>query len=430
MKRASSAIAMVACVLGICAARANAEAYTWSGPDNGNWVDPANWSPAAPAFSNNVADTAEVTSGIIKDTAGSFVNTTFSPHLILRSGTTLNLGGYHSDTLTSAQLDGATILMGGATNLAGSIEVTAASTIRSGSSDNNTISAVFSGSGDLDIYNYQPSTRSVAITGNSSTYSGTWTVYDANGLHRPTNFSGNLGTGELHVTTGAVVGVGASTTLDWTLDLDGGTIYSGGSAGAYHHTGTVTLLSDATIRNTTDYSGKHVYMDGEITGNAKLSLAHGTTNRKVILNHANTYTGGTEVINYTARVSAAEGLSTGDLHVDTGATLEIAVSGVMSTLADVYLDSDGVSSFGKLNLSTGTLTIVNYAFVGGTGGWETPVDYTALTPGDYTSAELPDYITGTGTLRVLAVPAPEPATLAMLAVGGLTLAGTAGRRRG
>ncbi|MCG3179918.1 MAG: hypothetical protein BIFFINMI_02268 [Phycisphaerae bacterium] len=422
--RARIAFATLVALLVAAAPSFGAVAYTWSGPVDGDWLTATNWSPGG--FSNTVGDTAEVTSGTVKAVG----NTTFSSTLILRSGTVLSLEAYKSQVVTALKLDGGSIYMGSATSLAGNIEVTAASIIQSGSADNNTISAAFSGSGNLSIYNNQAVTRSVTFSGNSSGYSGTWFIYDGNGLHRPTNLYGNLGTGELYVNTGASVTVGTSTTLDWTLDLVGGTISSGGSAGAYHHTGTVTLLSDATIRNVTDYSGKHVYMDGEITGNAKLSLSHGASNRKVILNHANSYTGGTEVLNNTAQVTAAAGLGSGDLHVDGGATLEITITGVMSQLADVYLDNNA-GVYGKLNLSTSTITTVNFAYVGGTGGWEAPVGYTSLAAGDYTSANLSSYITGSGTLHVLAVQAevPEPATLGLLLMGGLGMLGGAIRRR-
>ncbi|MDD4890039.1 MAG: PEP-CTERM sorting domain-containing protein [Phycisphaerae bacterium] len=107
--------------------------------------------------------------------------------------------------------------------------------------------------------------------------------------------------------------------------------------------------------------------------------------------------------------------------VRAGATLMVTPAGTSLT-GGLYLDYIGIEGFdfGKLDLVSG-ITTVPFAYTGGTGG----TGYSALAPGDYTSANLPDYITGAGTLHVV----PEPATMAFLALGGLAMIGSAIRRR-
>jgi hypothetical protein len=396
---------VVAGILALASLSALADSYTWIGAVNADWLTASNWSPADPAFANTVNDVCDVNSGgqpQIKTTGQ-----TFNGRLNIQAGAILSSDSYNfSVTISNLHLIGGKVVMGSADNWSGNIAVDSNSELWSGEGDNNGLSAVFSGSGNLFVTNRQGATRSLSISGTSPGYSGKWTVTGV----RPTNFSGNLGTGALKATVGTAVGVNANTTLDWELDLQGGTITSGGSGSAYHHSGTVTLLSAAIIKNTTDYGGKHVYFDGTITGSGRITLSHVTSDRKVILNHANSYSGGTIVNDNQAIANVAGSLGTGNLQVKPGATMEIKVTGVLTPLAGIYLDLSGVST-GKLNLAASTTTTVAVARMGGSGGWLAPVGYTELPAGSYTAATLPGYLVGTGTLLVK--PIAPPGTIVM-----------------
>jgi hypothetical protein len=106
--------------------------------------------------------------------------------------------------------------------------------------------------------------------------------------------------------------------------------------------------------------------------------------------------------------------------VNTNAQLLVDASDAMARSADLYLDAAG-GLYGKINIgAAATTTTVSRAFVGGQGGWETPVNYSQLTPGDHTSGTDPNYIAGSGTLAVVPYVLPGQPLVGNLAVSNVT----------
>lgn len=395
------------CLLAVLAAWANpavANNYTWNGPQGGSLTDPNNWTPGG--FANAVGDVCDLTSGCqVVGFGAAFAKVTFTAQLNTASSCLITMSGYIQPyTFSNLHLRGGTVVNGSAGTIAGYVTVESNSVLVSGGGDNDAISAVFSGSGNLSFTNREVSGKASQVSADNSAYSGTWTVYNVAGGGAQFGSAANtLGTGGFKLTPSASnTTVSCNTACPWDVDLSGKVVTVTYSYGSCTHSGTITLRSSAIFRVSTDYAGKNGTFTGKITGSGKfLTTGVTSTNRLIVVtNPANDFSGGTEVLTYACRASTKGCLGTGHVHVDAGAWLFAEASGVMARTADIYLDYNGVS-YGKLYMGPASVTtMVNRAYVGGTGGWETAVGYTQLLPGIHTSTTDPNYIAGGGALVV------------------------------
>ncbi len=417
----------VAVLVVALAAVAQAETFTWSGAPSADWVTPANWTPAgAGTFVNDAAHATDVchinAGGVAKDTAASFVPTTFYPQLNVNAGATLDIGGYHGDTVNDLQLNGGAVTLGSASSLSGAVTVTGTSALSVTGANNDNLNASVSGTGDLDISCVSGNT--LKINGNNSAYSGKWTFKGGGGY---TEMTTAPGTGVLRFEVGNVR-ISVDTSIPWELDTNGGKVTVTRQYNARTHTGQFTLESDAILDAATDGYGKKGTINGQVTGVGRL-----TTRARVALvlgSGLNDYSGGTRVDTAVLEAMATGSLGLGNVQVDPGADLKVFATDTMNPAADLYLDFDGASSYGQIDLGVGgTVTTVTGFYVGGLGGWDAPAGYTPYGAGDYTSASpgMGNYLNGSGTLHVLGsgAPIPEPAGLGLI---GMALLGLRRRR--
>jgi hypothetical protein len=384
-------------------ANLSSSAYTWSGPANGNWLSAANWAPAG--FVNAPSNTCTVEAG---GQAKALVNgDTFYAQLNINTGAVLFLGDYISPiTVSNLHLCGGMLLLGAAQNVGGRIAVDAASTLVSGGEYGNGFAAVISGSGDLALTNRMNSFGSYSqLTSANPNFSGRWILNSTGQCSWEfTKYNGcNVGSGGLVFTPrGTNFIISADTSCPWELDLRGASVRVDYAYGNNAHGGAITLLSDVIFQT----SFGRTTFSGQVTGPGGLKLYSAATSggqMVVLTNTLNNYAGGTEVITNIAQAATANALGTGHVRVNPGATLEAVASAVMSRNSWLYLDASG-SVYGKLAMpAADTLTTCARAFIGGFGGWQSPVGYTELAPGFYNSSSpgMANYLTGSGTLRVL-----------------------------
>lgn len=409
-------------VLLFLAGMAGATSYTWSGPANGNWTNAANWSPSG--FANAVGDVCDVNSGgtpQINNANGTIVS--FAPQLNINSGATLGtVSGLGTIAFTNLHLNGGTLsLNGGAITVKGAIAMDANSTLfgPGQGTSGNTISSVFSGSGDLVITNGPSNNGTLTLTADSSAYSGKWKMTGGLGEVQ-FNGTSRLGTGQIWSTLTPIWVYPSSETLSLplVLDLKGKSCSFANDNASFSCSGMFTLQSDAVIVNKVGNNSSFLNINGEITGAGKVTLQNGRSTDAAIgmtsLNHTNnSYTGGTIVTNTVpsvtlrtgARAAAPGCLGTGNLWVTPGATLSITTTNVMNRAASLYLDNNGTYT-GRLDLAASTTTTVTKAYIGGTGGWLAPVGYTKLASGTYTTNNpaMLNYLTSSGKLVVLSPP--------------------------
>jgi hypothetical protein len=395
---------------------AGATSYTWSGAAGGSLTDPANWSPSG--FANAVGDVCDLTPGCQVTGAGAnFTKVTFTAQLNTAASSVITIAGYIQPyTFSNLHLRGGTLLNGSAGTIAGYVTVENDSVLVSGPDNNDTFSAVLSGSANLTFSNRETSGKTASISANNSGYSGTWTLYTLSGGNTTFgNAAGSVGTGGIKFSpTASGVSVTCDTACPWDVDVSGKVITVTYGYGGCSHNGPITLRSAATFKVSTDGSGKNGTLNGKISGSGKLMTTGTTsTNRQIVItNSTNDYSGGTEVLTFACRATRQGVLGTGNVHVDPNAWLLAEVSGVMTNTADIYLDYNG-TNYGKLYMGPASVTTtVNRAYVGGTGGWETAVNYTSLTPGNHTALTDPNYLAGNGTLAV--VPFVQAGTPLML----------------
>lgn len=381
-------------------------AYTWSGPANGNWLSASNWTPEG--FVNAPGNTCTVEAAGLPTALTD--GDSFYARLNIHTGAVLFLGDYVSPvTVSSLHMQGGTLLLGAAQGVGGLIVVDAASTLVSGGSYGNSLSAEISGAGDLTLTNRMNSTLSYSqVTSVNTNFSGRW-ILNSTGqcTWEFAKFNGcNVGTGGLVFTPrGTNFIISTDTSCPWSLDLQGAAVKVDYSYGNNAHGGTITLQSDAVFQ----VSANKTTFSGQVTGPGGLKLYAASTSggqMVVLTNTLNNYAGGTEVITNNAQAATANALGTGHVRVRPGATLEATASAVMNRKSWIYLDASG-SVYGKLAMpAADTLTTCARAFIGGTGGWQAPADYTELAPGFYTSSSpgMENFLTGSGTLQVLSAP--------------------------
>jgi len=135
--------------------------------------------------------------------------------------------------------------------------------------------------------------------------------------------------------------------------------------------------------------------------------------------------------NQTATISSAISGSGSLTKEDTGGLI---LSGANTYSGDttvvdglLRLDSAFLSNTADVRLFTGTATLLNLNFIGSDTIRSLYIDNVPQPVGTYSASNLADWIDGTGSLVVTAV--PEPGYLAVVAVGGLGAAMLARRRR-
>jgi len=408
-------------VLALTGMLAQAGNYTWIGAAGSDWTNATYWSPAG--FANLTSDVCVVNSGGNPRvrTSGS----TFAAQLTLNAGAVLDSSGYNGGwAVSNLVLNGGSCRPSSSETAQGAVTVTADSTLVGAGGDNCTIAFNISGSGNLSFTNLQTSGRSTSINGNNANYSGAWTVNNAASGSITFN-TASVGTGGLTLnSTASNVTIATSTACPWDVDLRGKTISL--NSQTYTHSGQITVRSPVLLSYSGDYGGKNVTFSGKVTGSGKITVFVSTSKTPcpVVLNNpTNDFSGGLEVLPYSsiACQAAAKGsLGSGPVHVDTNVTLQATVSGVMTNSADIYIDGSG-TTYGNLNMASASITTtVGRAFVGGLGGWESPIGYTQLTPGNYTSNNLPNYISGSGTLAVVPVVVAGLPSLLNMAVSNVT----------
>jgi hypothetical protein len=377
--------------------------FTWTGPDNGNWLDAANWTPAG--FANSFIDVCTVNAGgKPKATATS----TFYPKLNLDKGASLSIENFNVATATNLHLRGGTLIGSYGDTLAGNITMASNSVLVINGDYGFKLTATLTGSGNLTITNRHLGTAGIRTV--SPAYSGVWDLWTDGGVGAifDSDFSCNPGVGGLKLNPGASgYHITTDTVCPWELDLASTSLRVEGYYRSPTHSGDVTLRSEALLYVGDGYfTTQSATFTGKMTGSGKLRLKSFGTGRVILANTTSDYTGGTEVITNNAQAAAMHALGSGDVRVDVGATLDATVSGVMDPLRAIYLDSNGVS-YGVLSMGLSSITTtVAAAYIGGTGGWEAPTGYTSLPQGVYSSASpgMSNYITGSGVLQVLVPP--------------------------
>lgn len=294
------------------------------------------WDAASSVKDNMVSSSAGTNASLygirIEDTylntiaiRGVAVNGSASPsledgHLILGSGGIDIAAGKNLD------IDAVLELQGDQTwNIAGGSSLTIQGSKAGTSSPGNHILSFITGNGDVTIRN---STLDADPSGiarvNANTYintaaaafTGNWTIgagveITMNGKDSQTAASG-WGSGAITL-QGATVLTGWEnvTTNTWKnhFILEEGTVSSfGGSSGI---------------------SGKILTLSGEISGKGALSK---TTANTLVLSHANTYEGGTQIQEGTVKIGDKRALGTGTATVFTGGTLDLSRLNVDNTL--------------------------------------------------------------------------------------------------
>ena len=198
----------------------------------------------------------------------------------------------------------------------------------------------------------------MTLSGNGNNFSGGLTVNNGEvyGDYNSANNStiGAFGTGTITINAGGTVeydpnnGVGSTSTVTLANNvvLNGGT-YIGGD-GLQHLTGTINVTAASTVES--EWTGKNVYLDGQIIGSGGLNLAdvgNGTTQASTIYitNNANTFSGVVTVNSGTS--GSSDGLQ---LVVSGSTALQYATVNVLGT----NTGADGAQNGGGAIIFAGT----------------------------------------------------------------------------
>lgn len=256
--------------------------------------------------------------------------------------------------------------------------------------------------------------------------------------------NGALGTGTFSInSTSTIQAGGAARTLANNVAFGGTTTISGSNAFTFNgaattsgaitrtitvsNTGGTTFGGTFTIQGTTSpgiavFNGTSaVIFNGVVQdGAAGPGLLRYSGSSTLTLNNSNTYSGGTQLTVSGANVIANHdgALGAGNVSLTApGVTLTLqngATNNYVNDNASISLVStSGAAPFSVLNLNfTGTPDTVGNLIIDGV----------AVPAGTYNASNEPGFITGTGSLNVLAVAIPEPATYMLIGLGALVCA--------
>jgi autotransporter-associated beta strand protein len=393
---------------------------TWNVNTSGLWSTSANWlSGTIPGTA--AGDTANLTFNITTNVTVT-IDTT-------RTLGTLNIGD------TTTQSNSYTLASSGGATLTFDNGASAAALTQNSTSNGDTISATTVLNSALNITNNNATKTltlsggitagtagtkaitiggsaagGVVISGNIGPGSGDISIVKNNGNNTLTLSGNNTFTGGVTLNSG-ILALNSPTALGATgsiLTITGGTLIGntaitnanpqkwngnfsfGGTTNLDMGTGAVTMNANRTIT----ISGSGTYTEGGIIGdsssNFSLTVANGATNLitgKLVLNGANTYTGGTNVNGGLVQFGSVSAIPvTGSILLGSGGAL--AVAGAYTTLADWLAESRlsrdsigalaltadssenfdaGTAGFMSLSLGAAVGTVVNYT------GANTPV---------------------------------------------------------
>ena len=180
-----------------------------------------------------------------------------------------------------------------------------------------------------------------------------------------------------------------------------GTLANGFDLNGANRTFTIANGSAAT-----DFVVAAVVTSGTGTG----ALTKAGAGLMALTNPGNNYTGGTSITGGTLAPQADGALGTGGVTVSPGAVLDLSTgvtTGAIADTATLTLSSSG-STFSVVSFGASTLNeSVGQLLVNGV----------PQSSGTYTSANLPNFITGSGSITVV----PEPASLGQLGLGAAAL---------
>ena len=312
------------------------------------------------------------------------------------SGTAITLTGTGGDNL------GALRAVGGTAEWAGNVTITSSST-RLGAVNNGTLivsGQIVAPSLTLLVRTDTPSSK-VVLTNAANDYGSTDLVVGTL----------QIDGGDDRLSTGGRLRLGNTSNVSSTVfDLNGynqevAGLTTQGTTMSNTVTNTAGTLSTLTVNN----SGADYSYDGFLTGNLALTKSG---SKNLTLEAANTYTGGTLITAGQLVADADDALGFGDVTIDALAVLDLSsaslTTGAIDDMATLSLDSSG-SDYAVVAFGSSTLDEIVGSLL---------IDGVAQAVGTYTQADLPNYITGAGSITVV----PESSTLLLAVFGLLSLA--------
>lgn len=260
---------------------------------------------------------------------------------------------------------------------------------------------------------------SVHLNGDNSSFTGGFQMNKGAGSTGPTLIMDShtaLGSNTLYLNAG---------TLQATTDMTGGNaITTGVSLG-----GNATLTgSDMEFSGSFGFYGAYlktftvennVTIDSSISpgGNAFDTLIKSGPG-KLTLKDLNGYDDGTQVLAGTIEVTSSGALGIGSVTISPGAMLTLETDAGIDDGSSIFLLSNaGLFAKLDLNFDSSFSETVQSLFIDGV----------AMPAGTYKASDLPDFLTGTGSLNVLAV--PEPNAILLVFAGSLVMFAAVRRSR-
>jgi autotransporter-associated beta strand protein len=397
---------------------APAQAAVWQLTGDGNWNVPGNWSGGVPNAQDAVADFSQQNISGNPSVVTLDTNATVGELIFGRTASGWNRLHITPSATEALALD----------NSSGTTPIS----VSDGTGELRygvTINAVMTGDDAVTVAVFGEANFWEGLTLTAqNTYSGGTTVTDGRLVLGASStdvggapVSGPVGTGTLILQNGAdITAVNGNQSISNPVQISGA-VTSGRSNSDVTFTGLTTLTGHTTVTHNGGTSGwlRIEFSDvaesvagTDFTVDAD-STSEGNGDRNIHLLGDNSYTGTTTIKPGRVILSGDNSAATGDFVVEAGGIAELQTSGAISDLSEVYLEEDG-GSYGILDMEADVTVAQLY------------LDGVAQGAGTYNSTTDPNYFIGNGDLIV---PIPEPATMAMLGLGGLMLAGGAVRRR-